>query len=417
MDYPRLLVISPGVLNPYKSSGVTLRRLLAGWPPERLAQIHHDLSPPDDTVCRHYYSTAAPFLRLGVRPAVRRAGQLAAFALGRAEHGLVWARLSPRLRDWLDDFGPEVILSETGHRSFLQLTTRIAHYTGAPVVLHQPDDWVADWPGDILGFALPGTQWLASRTRREFAALAGRATVTTAISEAMREEYRERYGGEWAVFPNVVDAEEWPAPARSPGERRGEEFRILYSGALLAYGQLPGVLDVARAVSSLARSGLPIRFDVATHAVTAPATRHLTTMPGVRVIEMVPPEQLPGRLQSYDLLVIPQAFEERRARYIRLSMPGKAAEYAASGTPVLVYGRPESALVRHARQYGWAEAVSEPSPEALSAAVRALMADPHRCDELAARSREVALEQFDARRLRGEFQRLLCRAAEAPVRP
>lgn len=408
---PRVLIITPGVLNPFKSSGVTLSRLFAEWPRECIAQIHSDVYPEDPSLASRYYATGGPYRRTG-RIGMRRAAQFAAFALGQAEHGLVWSRMSGRLRRWLREYRPEVILSETGNLSFVHLTHEVMDETGAPLVLHIPDDWVSEWPSNALGRSVPvvGPR-LAGLARREFARLVERASGLTAISEAMAEVYQQRYGRPWEVVVNGADLEAWPPVAPSVGPfTAARPFTLLYSGSLTGPTQFDGVRSLAEAVASLASEGHPVRFEVATHPVFRHRASELPSSPAVAFVEQVPAERLPQRFAQADTLYLPGTFDPHYLRYGRLSMPGKVAEYLPSSRPVLVSGHPSLAWVQHAERHGWGEVVATPGIGPMREAVLRLASDDARRAALVARAREVAEQEFSIDVMRGRLRDALVQA-------
>jgi len=411
-SHPRVLLITPGALNRYRESGVTLTNLLTGWPQDRITQIHADPAPPREVLQSPRFFDAAGGARSSYAPTVRRVRAARQFAMGRSNTGLLWARMSTSLRGWLRANPPDIIVSQTGNLAFLRLTRRVADETGAPVVLYAADDWVQDWPANNLGRRIPPlTDILARTVRREFTALAQRSVAHMAISDAMGRAYAQRYGGEWLTVPNPVDLGAWPE--RVPEDvafTSNRPFRILYSGSLHPVSQLPGVIDVSTAVSSLHQAGVPVTFEVATHGGFQ-YLRDTIERPGVSLVDLVPPDDLPARLAGVDLLVLPLVFDPLRLRYIGLSMPGKVAEYLASGTPVLAYGPRGSAVIDHAADHGWAEIVSVRSVAALGSRIGALMQDGAARRALAVSARQVAAEQFSLARVVPVFQETLRRAA------
>ncbi|MGE3961923.1 MAG: hypothetical protein AB7F65_09610 [Dehalococcoidia bacterium] len=415
--YPRLLIITPGVLNRYRESGVTLTNLLAGWPEDRVTQIHGDPAPPPEIAADARFFDASGGARSSYRPLARRVSALGRFVRGQAETGLLFARMTADLERWLTAYPPDVILSQTGNLAFLRLTRKVQAFTGAPLVLYAADDWVSDWPANNLGRRVPPlTDFVARTVRREFSELVQGAVGLMAIGDAMGAEYHERFGGDWMTVPNPVYLDRWPA--RTPAARAysaERPFRVLYSGSLSPLSQLPGVIEVATAVSSLHRAGIPIEFEVATHQGFQ-FLRGTIEQEGVRMVDLVPPESLPRRFAEVDLLLLPLVFDPLPLRYIRLSMPGKIAEYLASGTPVLVYGPRDTALVDHAADRGWAEVVPVRSVAAVAATLRGLMDAPDRREALASRAREVAEAGFAADRLVPAFQAALIGAASGRAR-
>lgn len=414
---PRVLLITPGALNRYRESGVTLTNLFEGWPDDLLRQIHADPSPPPEALGNPRFFDASGGARSSYAPLTRRAAAALRFATGRANTGLLWARLSASLREWLRADPPDVILSQTGNLAFLRLTRQIARFTGAPLVLYAADDWVNDWPASNLGRRVPPfTPVLARTVDREFAALVRDSVARMAISDAMAEAYARRYGGDWLTVPNPVDLDRWPE--RLPDARpftAAQPFRVLYSGSLSPLSQLPGVREMALAVRSLHEAGVPIEFEVATHRGFE-YLRDELEQPGVRMVDLVQPNDLPHRLASVDLLLMPMVFDEVRLPYIRLSMPGKAAEYLASGTPVLAYGPRGTAVIDHAVRHGWAEVVDARSIALLAHTLVRLMESPEHRRRLASTGRRVAREHFSVDAVRPRFSSQLREAATGSPR-
>lgn len=420
-DAPSLLLITPGALNFYRESGVTLTNLLRGWPHDRIAQIHADPSGPMAEAALpdvRWFDVARASRQGSYHPIARRLNSLARFALGQSEHGLIWARLSPRLRAWLDEVRPDVIVSQTGNLSFLRLTRKIARYTGAPVVLYAADDWVADWPASNLGRRLPPlTTWLAHTVRTEFAALARESVAHFTIGEAMSEEYERRYGVPWGALPNPLDLDQWPR--RVPKDRIYDEahpFRILYSGSLHVMAAYSAVRELADAVTRLYETGVPIRLEIATHTGFEFRRSELERLPAVTFGGLVPQDEYRERLAAADLLVVPIVFDPEHLPYIGLSMPGKVSEYLASGTPTLVYADASTAVARHARTRGWGEVVSERGTAPLAAAIDRLRLDYARRAALASRAYEVAEAEFNSKTLVAAFQAAVRGAAARRAR-
>lgn len=411
---PRVLIVTPNILSVAVGGGVTLSRLFEGWPLDRIAQVHSDTSPPNSAVCTNYFSIAGPFVRPHMAPLLRRAASLAGFAVGGGANGLVWTRLPADLAAWARDFGPDLILSQTGSLAFLRLTKKLLDHTGARLVLHASDDWVTDWPSNVVSFRVPGV-WsrLNQQAREEFAELVARASARMAISGRMAEVFRQRYGVDWSVFSNCVDPARWSKHDRLLAEHsNARPFGLLYSGSVLANSQRAALFDIAQAVQELVAEGESVSLTIASHDAGPALRRSFRDYRNVLVSSFVSPDELPERLTAADLLVLPVSFEPMAAKFMRLSIPGKTAEYVYSGTPILVYGPLDTAVVQFALADDWAEVVPERSIDRLKAAIRRLSQDTERRRTIAARARYVADRTFNADRLRPKFQRALIEASE-----
>ncbi len=405
---PRVLIVAPCAASTFVGGGVTLEKLFAGWPADSLAQIHSDWFAPRSNVCRRFYSVNGPFFRPNAPWWTWHVARAAAWATRQGEHGVFWSRLSPRLRRWIDAFAPEVIYSQTSNLAFTGLTKQILDYTGAPLVLHAADDWVTDWPTNVLGRRFPlVSDHLAATVKDEFTQLSARAKARLAIGEKMARVYGERYGGEWRPFYNSVDPDIWTPKRPRTKFTAAQPFRILYSGSLLGYSALSGVEDAAQAVARLRSEGVPIELMVATHERDQVHRKELEQYDGVHVVGMVPLDQLPARLAAADLLLLPVTFDPKRLNFIRLSIHAKTAEYMASGTPILVYGPAESAIVEYATAEGWGHAVSDSGVAPLATALRFLMEYRDVRSSIAERARQLALRDFDVNKVVPRFEALM----------
>lgn len=405
MTAPRVVIVSPTIVNTVKGGGVTMGRLFAGWPIDAIAQIHGDILPPDLTVCREYYSIAGPFYRSPRSASVRRLLYLAAWITRTGEHGLFSARFSGRLARWVERQQPSVVFSQTGSPAYLRLTEEILDRTGAALVLHASDDWVRGWPATVIGRRVPfAGPWLAARVERAWRRLAARAAARLAVSHEMARVYRERYGGEWLPFANAVDLAAWPEPAveSAPPD---EPVRALYSGSVIGTNQLDGLRDLARV---LATRPADRRWELVVSTADI-VPDDLGRM--ARVVAPAPQADLPAHLARAHVLLLPSVFAEPARTFYELSIPGKVTEYLASGRPILVYAPASAALARSARADGWAEVVDGRDDAALRAALARLGTDVVRRSELSRRARAVARRDHDLPAVREAFQKVIRSAA------
>jgi glycosyltransferase involved in cell wall biosynthesis len=409
---PRVLVLSTWA-STFVGGGATLGKLFSRWPAGSVAQIHSDWYEPHSSIAGHLFSVNGPFFNPRAPWCTWHLARLAACSTGRGEHGVFWSRLTPRLKRWIDAFAPEVIYSQPSNPAFLGLTEKIVEYTGLPLVLHAEDDWTTYWPANVLGKQLPlVSSRLSTIVSRRFSRLSARATERLAIGELMARVYEERYGGVWRPFYNAIDPAQWPERSVAAEAAQRSPFRVLYSGSLLGYSGLEGVRDAAEAVARLRSAGVPIELTVATHERDRIHRSELERFDGVHVVGLVPRAQLPERLQSADLLLLPVTFDRRSFHFIHLSIHAKTAEYLASGTPVVVYAPEGSAIVDYATRERWGYAVSSPGPASLAQAFQALMQQPELRRTLGRRGREIALRDFDVNKLLPEFEALMVGASQ-----
>ena len=96
--------------------------------------------------------------------------------------------------------------------------------------------------------------------------------------------------------------------------------------------------------------------------------------------------------------------------------PTKTADYMACGRPILVFGPEYSSLVRYAREYGFAEIVTEPSDDALAKGIRDIVSSPTRRAVLVSRAFSALSTNHDIFKQRREFRQLVAELALSQVR-
>lgn len=401
-----MLIVGPNVLGPWVGAGVTLRSLFADWPRESLAQIHTDDRIPDASAAASYFRLnegerlTGPFL---VRQAVRHLR----FARGRGETGTLFGgRITPRLARWLDKVRPQVVFSQLGGLAMGHISLEIARRRNIPLVIHISDDWVKEWPANVLGRRVFPLTHLANRAMRGVLRRAMQdAAAVTVISQEMAEGYERRYGRSSRVLHNGVDLEAWPPREAGPA---GSPAGILYSGSVFRYAQLTSLEDARDAVASLRADGRAVELVIRTQHADSDAYRHaFGSSAGTVIRDLVPAADLGRTLAEADVLLLPVSFDPTTIDFIRLSIPGKLAEYLASGTPVLYYGPPDVAQARFLARHGCALMVTSRDPGALRSAIARIVDDATLRRDLSLAGRHVAEQCFDIRALRATLRSVL----------
>jgi glycosyltransferase involved in cell wall biosynthesis len=431
-EFPRLLVVTSNNFNLIGGGGITLTNLFRGWPADRLANLHEDSTPEDHSVCQNFYRLSDDEIRWRWPFSLARGwyGRMkehntppmkdcfsgtempAGRWLGMIRRGLgegvpKYARLTDRLRTWLEDFRPGLLYAFLGSLEQIHLTRLLVERFQVPLVVHMMDDWPAvlyqrGWLAPIVGPVL----------RREVRYVLARAAGRLAICEAMGREYEARYGYKFLAFQNAIDSERW-LPYSRTNWKAGTPFLIRYVGSIVPDGQRESLKDMARAVTDLAADGIAVRLQI--HAPRHESSYlHACGFPEDAVYIEGPPDPaaIARFLAEADLLLLPYNFDPRSARYIRLSLPTKAPAYMMSGTPILVYAPPDVATADYASREGWGYVVPSRGTTGLKAAVKLLMGDESLRESLGRRARLVAQANHDAAKVRPAFWQVLCAVAE-----
>jgi glycosyltransferase involved in cell wall biosynthesis len=422
VEYPRLLVVTSNNFNLVTGGGITMTNLFRGWPADRIANLHEDSQTQDETVCRNFYrlteaeiNLAWPFSMLSSNSNGERTPASISHADGRVVKisqmlfGDGFPRkfsMSTKLRNWLDDFRPEIIYSFLGSMAQIRVTTAVTNHCQASLAIHIMDDW----PAVLYRRGLFGA-WLRRIVISEFTGLLSRSQLCLAICPEMSEDYAKRFGYRFLPFHNAIDMSEWMPHSRQSW-KAGSPFVIRYAGSILQEAQRNALRDICMAVSNMRRDGDSIEMWIHAPAAQRSYLEQLS-LGGLRLKDSPDPRGIVQLLSSADLLVLPFNFDERSAQYVRLSMPTKIPAYMASGTPVLVYGPATIAPVHYAVREGWGSVVSKPGVHIVQEAIKGLMHDQVSRQKYAQRAQALALEQHDAAKVRTEFHSALMRAAIA----
>ena len=434
-DFPRLLFVTPHAFNHVTGGGVAFTNLFRGWPADQLLTVHNDPEPTSDEVCRLYYrlgpaeiGLAEPFASMrrmlrrqgggatahdavalrsagadtGLKQAVKRAG-LQIFGDGLPER----ATLTPELERRIAAYEPQLLYTILGSNGMMALIERILERFDIPLVVHFMDDWPA--AAHRTGLLAAGER---RRMERHLRHLIGRADNRLAISPAMADAYGKRYGRPFSAFQNAIDVARWKSASKtdlalhSPAE-------LLYVGSIFPNAQLNSLIDCAEAVADLHDSGFPVRLAISTPSGHGNHYRdRLVIHPAVTIEDTIRDDaNFYARIASADALLIPVNFDADSIRFIRYSMPAKTPAYMVSGTPILVYGAPETAQVQYARDAGWAHVVDRRDRAALEAGIQAIVWDHALRLRVSRAARATVARSYDAAAVRADFHATLCRAA------
>lgn len=127
---------------------------------------------------------------------------------------------------------------------------------------------------------------------------------------------------------------------------------------------------------------------------------------------MVAYNELPKVFAEADFLYLPYDFSAESIRFIKYSMPTKAPEYMISGTPVIVFGPGETALVEDAVQNKWAMTVTQNNVDRLAEAVAALVKDIGLRKQIADKAIGIAETNYNSEKVRNRFREVIASMTE-----
>jgi glycosyltransferase involved in cell wall biosynthesis len=221
------------------------------------------------------------------------------------------------------------------------------------------------------------------------------------ICEEMSVEYKSRYKFDFLPFHNPIDIDFW-LPKVKKEYCTEKQFTILYAGRI-GNGVKESISDIAMAVRILVNEGLDIVFEIQTSDIEE--LNELIVFDNI--VRSCPPINyalLPNRFSTADLLMLPQDFDEASVKFLKYSFPTKVSEYMISGTPIVVYGTLESAIVKYAMKEKWGYVVSVKCIESLVNALRKLYSDTMLRKSLGELAQCIAIENEDCIKVREKFK-------------
>lgn len=312
-------------------------------------------------------------------------------------HQVSTLNVSYQLVQWIESYNPDVIYAQASTRETVLFCSRVADSIKKPIVFHMMDDW----PSTISEKG-PFKNYWKKKIDGEFRQMLNRCSVLLSISGYMADEYKRRYGKSFTTFHNPIDVAFWKSCQRT-------SYSIPAKPELLYAGRIgPGIqnsLETIAAATDLVniQYGIDISFVLQTESKPAWVDNYKSA----RYRAPVAYEELPRVFAEADMLILPYDFSADSIKFIGFSMPTKAPEYMASGTPVIVFAPEVTAIVKDAEKNKWGKVVTENNIEKLALAISELCRNEDERGSMAQRAVEMAESKFNSVRVRNEFREVL----------
>lgn len=430
MQLPKVLIIGQP-FNNNSGGGITQANLFAGWDKDKVAVVctDHMFNNLNPGICDTYYVLGSeeykwsfPFnlLQRKVSSGVRKVNEntgthTAASAKAKLRtkiidqyfypfleyiglfHRMSSISLSGKLCAWLDAYNPDLVYAQASTRESVLFCSLVYDYLKKPMLYHVMDDW----PSTISQKG-PFKKYWHKKIDRELRGLLNRATILLSISHAMAREYKKRYGKDFTTFHNPIEIDFWKSHQRNKYEL-GANPTILYAGRI-GTGIQTSLESMAEAVDKVnATIKTSVQFVLQTKDKPAWIGKYRC----VKHKAMVAYKELPRVFAEADFLYLPYDFSAESIRFIKYSMPTKAPEYMISGTPVIVFGPGETALVEDAVQNKWAMTVTENNIHLLAEAVAALVKDINLRKQIADMAISIAETNYNSEKVRNQFREMI----------
>lgn len=422
LSAPRVLIVTVNPLSETSNNGKTFASFFKGYPQDSLAQLYFHREAPSSDVCSNYYRIGdEEYIRYHLRQ-TRLLGQPATcedapqmilparavnaakgFELARLLRALAWTRLdlaAPGVREWLEEFDPEVIFFCGGDANYLyRPVLRISDAFSAPLVYYITDDYVLHNPG-----AGSIERLKRSWTRRLFKQTADMSAAVITIGEAMSDTYRSRYSVESGQLMNLVEL-----PRQSPiyADTQDTPAVISYVGGL-HLNRWKVLIEVADSLTRLSAAGqVDAQLDIFAAEIPGEAKKALDDHPRIRYRGSVPSHKVPEIFRSSRALLHVESFDSEARQATLLSVSTKIPEYLSSGRCIVAVGPPEVASIRYLADSGSAFVVTDPELDELDHQLVAALLDVNQRTDVISRGVRLAEKNHDGARRRSWFHNFL----------
>ena len=335
---PRVLVISHTVFSATGNMGKTMMRMLAGIPPDRLAQLYFHQEIPTRRCCLRYFRiTDSEVLRsVFTRRAGGRSfngddideaadsrvdcGNLAkVYQFSRRRTPLIyflrnsmWAAgkwKSSALLEWAESFHPDVIFFAAGDYAFsYRVTLSLAQYLQVPVVMWCADDYYLSPP------VSPFRRLQCRRLRKLARQVVRQSGAVVTISDKMGTDYARFFD----VPVETVRISSDPNPYALPATQR---TGIVYAGNL-GLNRIAPLVELGRALRQAALPGFSA-IDVYSGEQRPAVLRQITEENGLHYCGRISATEVERLLGRSKILVFTESFDDKSVRRVKYSLSTK----------------------------------------------------------------------------------------------
>jgi glycosyltransferase involved in cell wall biosynthesis len=315
--------------------------------------------------------------------------------------------ISERLKEWLSEYKPDILYLQVSSLEGIRFGCILTDYLKIPSIVHMMDDWPS-----TISRSGPLKRYWQSKINGELLQLFGKVEVHLSISDAMTEEYKERYKKTFIPFHNPIDTERWLLHSKKDYSIDRSYIKILYSGRI-GTGITSSILDVASAIDSVSSDELNIKLHIQTTTHEPEIIRQLVRFKCIVMNPVAEYNRIPEIFSDADILLLANDFAPRAEKFLKLSMPTKASEYMISGVPVLVYAPESVAVSKFFSINNCGHCLNSDLRENIVSAIMYLIDNKDYREFLGRRAVALAIERFDSGNVRISFHSVLLSAGES----
>lgn len=414
MKKPKVLVISHNCFSDSGSNGRTLANFFEGYPSEKLAQFYIYNETPSVATCDNYYRiTDADAVKsvfsnkyggmIG-RLQAHDSAQIARSATPKLRktslvyciRELVWKMGhwdNKRLKRWIEDFAPEVVLFQAGDAAFLfDFARRISQKRNIPLVIYNSENYYFKSHNYLTAAAEAdlGYRILHGYFRRHAAKAIRHASCSVYISDMLREIYDAKFH-----VPSVTIMTSTKL-LESEKVIKEEKTQISYLGNL-GVGRHETLMELA----SILQSVDPM-CEICVYGKAEPTiVQMLDNAPGIRYCGFVSYNECVEIMKSSMMLIHVENFSDFYQMDSKYAFSTKIADSLACGTCLFVYAPRELSCAKYLSGNGAACVASD--PDEARTKLELLLRSRESREKLERKAVEIAAENHSVERNRQRF--------------
>jgi glycosyltransferase involved in cell wall biosynthesis len=309
--------------------------------------------------------------------------------------------LSESLKKFILDFKPDVIYIQPFHYRIMNFSNLLYRQLHIPYAIHIMDDSVK-----YINHSFLFRRFHQRRIEAEFKELVLNASIRMCISDAMGEEYYNRYGKKFLSFRNPIDTSRWLPYQKTSLEVESDTLRIIYNGRLFT-PTLHSLIDMCKVVNHLNETKKPVELHIYTYDQNTEFNSKAEKMKGIKLFSPVTFDEIPGLIRQYDVFFLCLDYDKNAQKYSQFSISTRTSEGMISAVPVLLYAPSNSAMFKYFHKNEAGCLVGNRSLQELEIAIIKLWTDIEYRRRISENAIKTVLSDSNSTEIRNKFCKAL----------
>ena len=299
---------------------------------------------------------------------------------------------SDELREWLDNFRPDVVILQCGDVPFFyKIATKISKKKNIPLILFNTEiSYFIENKGDnCAAFRL--YRCLLRKAMK-------RALKIASLSIYNSQWLKDKFDSEFNK-PSLVLYQSSDLTLQFPNNK--DSVSVVYTGNL-SWGRCYPLADIAKALLKINKE---YHLDVYGVVEDKETQNVLNNTAGLSYHGVVPYKEVMEIISNASVLVITENSDEKYSKLTNFGFSGKITDCLFSGIPILAYGPLSNVGLKYLRDNNAAQYVA--SKDQLEDALRGLLFDTNLRKTLVSNAQKIAAENHDAKKNSIRFKEII----------